>query len=67
VNTADRLRAQVAGAPPGAYGNSPELNEASILRVASVLDAVARCRHLNVRFPSGQIYCWFCGTNCVKP
>ena len=68
MNTADMLRARVASWPEKSTRQaSLQLWDAAIVRVASVLDAVARCKHLNVRFPSGQTYCWLCGTNGVKP
>lgn len=59
MNTADRLRAQQPYRKE--CGTTPELWEASILRVASVQDAVARCRHQFVR-RDGVTMCWRCGS-----
>ena len=60
MNTADWLRLQQPYRKERA--TTPELWEASIVRVASVLDAVARCQHLFVR-RDGVSWCWRCGSN----
>ena len=71
MNTADMLRARVASWPEKSTRQaSLQLWDAAIVRVASVLDAVARCKHLPVR-RDGVTMCWWCGStipcNQVEP